>query len=321
MDDDEIETTDLSSLPRIEGRSIYLGHFMPHYGHFLLEMLSSFWTFDTFHSYDAFIFHPFVFGEAISSYIEEAFQAFGIPLEKVKLITTKTIVDDITIPERLVKLNKSAKLEARQIYFFLTRLFTSNNQTPTSSFANKYYFSRVRISLKTGQRAIINEPFMEKALSRMGFITIYPELLSFSEQVVLIHHADVICGLSGSALHNCVFMNPEAILIEILDARSPTATHPMQQICNELSQATTYFIPFEGYILNREQKMSIINSRKVTLQIAEILCQYGLNSEAIKNIDWNFTKQGELFQTNCLMIGKNSLRLLKSWLIPKKFLK
>jgi hypothetical protein len=306
-----IATDNLFNLPVLKGKSVYLGHFMPHYGHFLVEMLSSFWIYRTFSSFDYFVFHPFAFGEESPSYVRDAFQAFGIPLTKIRIIKTKTILTDVTIPERLVKLNKSAKTEARKVYEFLTDMFAKGNSLP----ANRcYYISRVRMSLKFGQRVVINEPFIENTLNRMGFLTIYPELLSFPEQVSIFHQADIICGLSGSALHNCVFMRPNALLIELADLRSLDSTHPMQDICNGLSNVAYHLIPFSGYILQQDKQLVIINHTSLLSQIKAILREHKVGQALTPTSRANLTSLKSC-HTSALMITKNILRLFKWWLM------
>jgi capsular polysaccharide biosynthesis protein len=297
-------------LPKIEGASIYLGHLMPHYGHFLLEMLSSFWTFNQFHLFDSFIFHPFVFGTHFPPYIKEAFQRFNIPLAKVKLITTETSIEQVTVPERLVNLNKFANVKMRQVYQHLIQSLPRQPATTT----RRYYFSRIQVNLKTGQRTVINEAFIQRALNRIGFMTIYPERLSFSEQMMLTHHAQIICGLSGSALHNCVFMQSNALLIEIADARSLQSAHPMQQICNQLSQVKAYFIPFSGYVFNQRQRVSMVKTSTIIAQIIRLLAQHQLNTTALKKNEITPMSHSEFIQINSLILYKAMLRGLKSWL-------
>jgi hypothetical protein len=311
-----IETNNLLDLPVLKGKSVYLGHFMPHYGHFLVEMLSSFWIYRSFSIFDYFVFHPFVFGEELPSYIKEAFQAFSIPLAKIQVIKTQTILTDVLIPERLIKLNKSAKTEAKRIYQFLTDTLVKVESLK----ANRcYYISRVRISLKSGERAVINEPCIEHALSRMGFLTIYPELLSFSKQVSLFHHADIICGLSGSALHNCVFMRPNSLLIEIADLRSLDATHPMQQVCNELSSVAYRLVPFSGHILHREKQLCVISLMPMTSEIEAIIKNHQV-AEGLTSPSREATFSFHWLYTSAMMITKNILRLFK-WQLMRDPLK
>ena len=53
-------------------------------------------------------------------------------------------------------------------------------------------------------------------LTRQGFEVVYPEKLSFAEQVALYHTADTIVGSASSALTNCIFCNPHARVIALI---------------------------------------------------------------------------------------------------------
>lgn len=71
------------------------------------------------------------------------------------------------------------------------------------------YLSRKNISV----RSILNEDELEASLVEQGFKVIYPEELSFLEQVNIFSNAKVIISSSGSALTNVVFCNQDVILI------------------------------------------------------------------------------------------------------------
>jgi len=290
---------------------------MPHYGHFLIEMLSAFWSFDQFSFYDYFVFHPFVFGEGLPSYIMETIHAFGISSEKLIIIQGNTVFDEITIPERLIKLNKSANIHIKSVYSYLLKYFLNVSRNQEHLRNGLYYLSRVRISLANGQRAVINEPLIEKGLRAMGFMIVYPELLSFSEQIDLINNARVVCGLSGSALHNCVFMNENSVLIEIADARCTEGIHPMQQICNDISCAKTYFLSFQGLILHSSNMMSFLYYRNIINQIEVILLNNGVKLKTETNDSHKTVKRSEWIYNSLFMIFKNSLRLIKWHLISR----
>ncbi|MCJ2120607.1 glycosyltransferase family 61 protein [Methylobacterium sp. J-001] len=66
------------------------------------------------------------------------------------------------------------------------------------------------------QRQLINEAEVIDTLKRVGFEVVYPEQLSFVEQVKLYHSADLIVGSASSALTNCIFCNPNARVIALI---------------------------------------------------------------------------------------------------------
>lgn len=65
----------------------------------------------------------------------------------------------------------------------------------------RIYVSRNRF----GRRRIANEEQLLPLLEANGFVTIYPEALSFTEQAQYFHGASVIFSLEGSAMANLVF--------------------------------------------------------------------------------------------------------------------
>lgn len=66
------------------------------------------------------------------------------------------------------------------------------------------------------QRQLLNEAEIIDVLTRQGFEVVYPERLSFAEQVALYHTADTIVGSASSALTNCIFCNPQARVIALI---------------------------------------------------------------------------------------------------------
>lgn len=66
------------------------------------------------------------------------------------------------------------------------------------------------------QRQLLNEAEIIDILTRQGFEVVYPEKLSFVEQVVLYHTAETIVGSASSALTNCIFCNREARVIALI---------------------------------------------------------------------------------------------------------
>ena len=76
-------------LDSLKGRGLYLGHYMGgHYGHFITETLSTFWIFEENpgHTFDYFVFHPFVFGLAIPAYVQFCLDRFEIPSKKLRIL-------------------------------------------------------------------------------------------------------------------------------------------------------------------------------------------------------------------------------------------
>ena len=76
---------------------------------------------------------------------------------------------------------------------------------------------RIFISRRAfNQRQLVNEAEIGGLLERYGFETIYPETLTFLEQVKLFHSAEIIIGSSSSALSNCLVCGPGCTIVGLI---------------------------------------------------------------------------------------------------------
>ena len=77
-------------------------------------------------------------------------------------------------------------------------------EQPAETPRSKLYVSRQR----AGLRRIANADAIEAALLRAGFETVYPEDLSFADQVALFSRATAVVGVKGAGLANITFCRP-----------------------------------------------------------------------------------------------------------------
>jgi hypothetical protein len=229
----------------LTGRGLYLGHYMGgHYGHFITETLSTFWILEEHpaDTFDYFLFHPFAFGLAMPAYVKFCLDRFGIPPEKVVFVgPTALEFEELVVPERLFRLNHSADRQSRWTYRHI-----AEGTPPPPVEAPRLYLSRRRFSRTNFERVVANEVAVEAEFEARGFQVLYPETLSFEQQVGYYSRAQWVAGVSGSGLHNSLFMQPTANLIELGDPRYDGAPAPTQALCNYISGVHSEFIPFEG---------------------------------------------------------------------------
>ncbi len=237
--------TPVNGLKALHGRGLYLGHYMGgHYGHFITETLSTFWIFEETpaSAFDYFLFHPFVFGLQIPAYVRFCLDRFEIPVEKIAFVGSEALTfEELLVPERLFRLNHSADPRSRWTYQHLSR--ETRAPFPASS---RLYLSRRRFSRTNFERVVANEVEMEREFLRRGFRVLYPETMGFEDQIALYSRADCMAGISGSGLHNSIFMRPQATVIELGDARYGGLPAPSQALCNKVSGVKPEFIPFVG---------------------------------------------------------------------------
>jgi capsular polysaccharide biosynthesis protein len=82
------------------------------------------------------------------------------------------------------------------------------SEKPTRLFLSRRGFS---------SRQLVNELELEKVLQDFGFTTIYPETMSFSEQVDAFQSAEIVVGSCSSALTNAIFCNAGARIVAMIN--------------------------------------------------------------------------------------------------------
>ncbi len=219
---------------KLPGRGLYLGHYMGgHYGHFITETLSTFWIFEEepAEAFDYVLFHPFIFEHVVPDHVRFCFQQFGIREDQVIFVSDEALAfEELVIPERLFRLNHSSDPHLRWVYGHVTQGARAPAAAPP-----RLYLSRRRFSQRELFRVVANEAHIETAFRRRGFEVIYPETLRFEEQIALYSRAAIVAGISGSGLHNSLFMRPDTTIIELGDPRYGGERSPTQVLCDTIS--------------------------------------------------------------------------------------
>ncbi len=93
--------------------------------------------------------------------------------------------------------------EIREVYH---RFYNISRLQPSK----RIYISRAG----TSYRKVINESQVIDMLIDKGFLVVYPEKLSFEEQVRLFAAAEIVVGLTGAAFNNMMFMHSGCLVVE-----------------------------------------------------------------------------------------------------------
>ncbi|GLI21735.1 hypothetical protein GGQ86_000960 [Xanthobacter flavus] len=98
----------------------------------------------------------------------------------------------------------------------MRRLATPEGRACTEPSKRHIYVSRLLSSLaRPDYRPLKNEMDIEAFFSERGFEIVYPETLTFSEQIHLFHGASKIVGPSGSGMLNAVFSEPGTKIVDM----------------------------------------------------------------------------------------------------------
>jgi hypothetical protein len=255
-----LSSTSLAAAEVVTGRSVFLGHWMNHYGHFITETASRFWSLLSHNDYDNYIFFPFIFGPIDTGrhdFQAEICSSLQIAPSKIRIIREPCRFEQIDVPEQAWPINSPAKAIIREVYDRVVPIRSRHADG-----------SRVFLSRRPALARLANAPEVEEVFSELGFRVIYPEDLSFRDQMRIFSSASVISGFAGSAMHNCVFCAPGTALIEVGDKRAPHGFTPMQMVANALGEVKASRIPLHDRLNGRADLGALREQVRTTIEIA-----------------------------------------------------
>lgn len=263
---------------QIPGRSLYLGHLMSrHYGHFITETLSTFWIFEECgaDNFDCFVFHSFWGPAPLRPYARHCLERFGIDPERIVLVDVEPMrFERLIVPERLFRINHSADLRLRHVYRRLTAPMRS-----TSAPDRRVYLSRRGLDTRLLRRTIANEIRVEALFRTAGFEILFPETLSFSDQLEIYSRSQILAGISGSALHNSLFLSEGCHVIELDNLHA--VGHATQELCNFVAGASGHVIEFRGRIVHGPRRVMVFDLEHLRSELMKILERQGLPAPSL----------------------------------------
>lgn len=101
---------------------------------------------------------------------------------------------------------------------------------------------RVLLRRSSAARALDNEQALETVLAQHGFASVYPERLSFVEQVQLFSTAEMVVGASGAAMANCIFCPPDARIVICVSLHPAHGYNYWQAIAGAVGNRVNYVL-------------------------------------------------------------------------------
>jgi len=171
---------------------ILLGHF----GHFLLETLARVQSREVARSAEPIVFfNPWAF-PSLQPFMEGAFRHLGIALDRIRLCNVPLEVR-----------NLRAQVPTFQLYGFInvsSRAVLKHAAPIPAPQSGIIYLAR---SEAKALRCVLNEEELQRRLdSSAQARIIFPEKLSFAEQLACLRNSDVVSGCEGSAFLSLTFV-------------------------------------------------------------------------------------------------------------------
>ncbi|MGU3329545.1 glycosyltransferase family 61 protein [Methylobacterium mesophilicum] len=178
------------------------------YGHLLIEMLPKLEIVDKLAPNCDTLLVP-TLPTALWQIVQDIVRTmYGTRFKLVRMESALVRVDKLVLPGPVTKHNWR---KSDIVNTFVEKLVHTYADLSRISCGEKIYVSRARYS----NRALINEAAIEDLFKERGFTVIYPEELSFADQISIFSKTKVIAGSMGAALTNLCFMAPNTSTIMI----------------------------------------------------------------------------------------------------------
>jgi capsular polysaccharide biosynthesis protein len=175
------------------------------YGHWMTDAVSRlYYARDLIGSHQIIL--PAIYHK--QKYRLESLIPFGVKEENIVYVDSPvTLVKDFAMPSFMgpcfVNPKDEIAREIREIYHQFYNLSRPKQGT-------RLYISRAGASY----RKVVNESQVIDLLLGKGFTVVYPEQLSFEEQVRSFAAAEIVVGLTGAAFNNMMFMHSGCPVVE-----------------------------------------------------------------------------------------------------------
>jgi len=227
----------------LSGNWLYGGHWAQHFGHFLIETMPTLWP--SVGQLDGIVFHKYLRRPwSVTEWQRELLGALGLADLPIEVVDRRPyLVERLVVPSRAVVPNAFVHPEALAVWQRIRAPYVDTTST------NRLYLSRTRHNAETRASGKGRPPRTSKTrdleldatFGHAGFEVCFPEQLSLSHQFRLVANADVIAGLSGSALHMTAVAKPDVHVIEVGDRRSANRPSSMQVAIDRAYRRNTKF--------------------------------------------------------------------------------
>jgi capsular polysaccharide biosynthesis protein len=209
----DLTQIELKGLNIKKGQSVYLGWLITHYGHFITESISRMWWLVKYRDEIkncVFLVHAnFKNPNDFPLHVKETLQALGVSLSQIVLIDEDMICESLIVPSQSIVLDYS--ISESQLATW-NRIKAQLIKIPAIEPKRKIYLSRKYQDQKDSSRKF-NDSEVEALFERFGFEIVYPEQLSFKEQISIYADTKILAGPVGSAMHNAAFMNENGTVL------------------------------------------------------------------------------------------------------------
>lgn len=178
----------------VDAPAFFAGYLFSAYGHFILESLSRLWALKRCSSERTIWFaYNSVARRDLEQYQKEILAALGVR-NGIRFIDRATLFRDCIVPPAGTAIDSFFIKEQEEALAYHACDMIRGKKT----FLSRSLFAR--------NRGCRNECVIDTVLHKHGWNVVYPEKMSFAEQIGEIASSEIVFCISGSALHSIVFL-------------------------------------------------------------------------------------------------------------------
>lgn len=229
--------------PLLQGRWLYGGHWIQHFGHFLIETLTTLWPEEP--DVEGLVFHQYLRTAReepwMLRFLELAGRG-GLPITIVRRRRGRR-VEELVVPSRTVVANGWGHPQAREVWDRMALPFRDEGTSRRVYLSRTSFSEKVRRETpKKARSTLERDQGLDRLFAGAGFDVVEPQHLSIDDQIRLMTGAEVVAGNSGSALHLTAFAPRGARVLEIGDERNPHHAIGLQRVIDRLSEHPHVFV-------------------------------------------------------------------------------
>lgn len=228
----------------IDKKVVFLGLFIPQWGHFLLDSLSRSWIRMHLNNIDDVVF-AFIskYNSKIDGNYLMALNLLGIPSNKIMIIKEPIVAKEIIVPEMATTANH----EFTRDYVDIFREIVNNANISDITVPKKVYLTRTH--LKEAQKKEYGEKTIEGNFRLNGFKILDPQNLTLIQQIAIFQKAEYVACLNGSIPFDMLFSRPEVTTIIINKCSIPHINIKEIMVVNNINPVfiNGYCEPVKGY--------------------------------------------------------------------------
>lgn len=224
-----------------DGLYIPIDRMTHHYGHFIVDILSRLWPLAGRVAGPVWLVCEPATGRAYWErypFLGEMLAGLGLTVDVVVSFEEPVVLPRVMIPEPSFRSLHSVHGVFGELCQAVGRRYWSETEVDTVK--TPVYLSKSRLS--TGIQRLVNEADLVDELARLGVDILFPEELTFAEQVRQFAQRRVVMGINGSAFHTAPFSARGRRTIALSGMLHLHANHIMFDAIND-NRSYYYFTP------------------------------------------------------------------------------